>query len=237
MTNASTAANYAVTPQSIEEAWIKAGGPKNVAPLFVALAYQQSSFSTVAQNKKDPGPFGSVGLWQINSAAHPSYFTNGPGSLMTLGGNAAAAVALYKSDGVQPWATVDAPGGGTMQNPILTAWLAGGAKAAYQAAGLNPNGLPSGSSTSPGATAGAGTTETASVGLSGALSSLIPNSILHGTAELIMRTAEIAIGGLLLISAARIVRDALSSSERSPAPSITRAAKAIRRSRDAALGG
>jgi hypothetical protein len=216
--------------QAVYDAWIQAGGPKSVAPLMVALAYQQSGFSPTAVNSSDPGPYGSVGLWQINSAAHPGYFSGGPGDLMTDTGNAAAAVALYNADGVQPWYDVDAPGGGVMENPIITAWQKGGAKAAYAAAGLTASGLPSGDSKSPGLSK-------ASTGTAGALSSIIPSPILHGTAELIMRTTEIALGGLLLMAAGRIVKDAISHSSYGGAPSITRAAQAVKRSTRAATGG
>ena len=85
----------------LETLWIDAGGPKAVAPLMAAIALAESSGNPSALNTTDNGGTQtSVGLWQVSSGTH-SY----PADWTTPQGNAAEAVAKYKSQGLGAWGT------------------------------------------------------------------------------------------------------------------------------------
>lgn len=111
--------------QQLANLWIEAGGDPSVAPVMAALALQQSGGNPGAVNQADPNG-GSWGLWQING---------GNQSLLDPLANAKEAVAMYRSSGFSPWATVNEYNGsvwntsgpvtGTTTNPVIAAWNAG----------------------------------------------------------------------------------------------------------------
>jgi len=85
----------------LETLWTQAGGPKTLAPLMAAIALAESSGNPAALNTTDNGGAQtSVGLWQVSTGTH-SY----PASWTTPQGNAAEAVAKYKSQGLGAWGT------------------------------------------------------------------------------------------------------------------------------------
>lgn len=97
--------------------WIKAGGPKAVAPVAAAIAEAESGLDANQYNPTDNGGTQtSWGLWQVSKGTHASYPNwNDP---LT---NAKYAVAKYKGAGnaFTPWGTYDSGayraflGGGT----------------------------------------------------------------------------------------------------------------------------
>jgi hypothetical protein len=85
----------------LETLWTNAGGSKALAPLMAAIALAESSGNPGALNTTDNGGTQtSVGLWQVSNGTH-SY----PASWTTPAGNAAEAVAKYKSQGLGAWGT------------------------------------------------------------------------------------------------------------------------------------
>ena len=116
-----------ISTQQFEQLWTQNGGDPKVAAVMAALMVQQSGGNPDAVNSSDPGPNGSVGLLQINSAAHADLFAQygGAKGLQDAVNNVKAAVQLYKQDGLSPWSTVNAPNGGTMENPIVSAYQQG----------------------------------------------------------------------------------------------------------------
>lgn len=91
----------AYTYGQLETLWTQAGGPKAVAPLMAAIALAESGGNPGALNLTDNGGTQtSVGLWQVSSGTH-SY----PSGWATPAGNAAEAVAKYKSQGLGAWGT------------------------------------------------------------------------------------------------------------------------------------
>jgi hypothetical protein len=83
----------------LETLWTNAGGPKSLAPLMAAIALAESSGNPGALNTTDNGGTQtSVGLWQVSTGTH-SY----PAAWTTPAGNAAEAVAKYKSQGLGAW--------------------------------------------------------------------------------------------------------------------------------------
>jgi hypothetical protein len=85
----------------LETLWTQAGGPKTLAPLMAAIALAESGGNPAALNKTDNGGTQtSVGLWQVSTGTH-SY----PANWATPQGNAAEAVAKYKSQGLGAWGT------------------------------------------------------------------------------------------------------------------------------------
>lgn len=91
----------------IQQLWIQAGGPPDKATLASAVAEAESSGNpaaidnTSAPSKPEyhePGPGASIeyslGLWQINLLAHPTYTEQ---ALLDPLGNARAAVAISNS--------------------------------------------------------------------------------------------------------------------------------------------
>src|SRR6185437_11657320 len=91
----------AYTYGQLETLWTNAGGPKSLAPLMAAIALAESSGNPSALNKTDNnGTQTSVGLWQVSNGTH-----NYPAAWTTPEGNAAEAVAKYKSQGLGAWGT------------------------------------------------------------------------------------------------------------------------------------
>jgi hypothetical protein len=91
----------AYTYGQLETLWINAGGPKAVAPLMAAIALAESSGNPAALNQTDNGGTQtSVGLWQVSTGTHQY-----PSAWATPAGNAAEAVAKYKSQGLGAWGT------------------------------------------------------------------------------------------------------------------------------------
>jgi len=85
----------------LETLWINAGGSKVLAPLMAAIALAESGGNPGALNTTDNnGTQTSVGLWQVSNGTH-----NYPASWTTPQGNAAEAVAKYKSQGLGAWGT------------------------------------------------------------------------------------------------------------------------------------
>jgi hypothetical protein len=81
------------TYAELEGLWIKAGGPKSLAPTMAAIAEAESGGCSAAFN-----PSGASGLWQI--LGNPF-----PGNAFDPGTNAKMAVAKYKSQGLGAWVT------------------------------------------------------------------------------------------------------------------------------------
>lgn len=77
----------------LEGLWIKAGGPRDKAPLMAAIAEAESGGNSDAHN-----PSGASGLWQI--LGNPF-----PGNPFDPATNARMAVAKYKSQGLGAWVT------------------------------------------------------------------------------------------------------------------------------------
>jgi hypothetical protein len=134
----------AYTYGQLETLWTQAGGPKAVAPLMAAIALAESSGNPGALNTTDNGGTQtSVGLWQVSTGTHQY-----PAAWATPAGNAAEAVAKYKSQGLGAWGTYTSgayqqfykggtpasalpQGGGTQQATLDSAsgvpgWLQGG---------------------------------------------------------------------------------------------------------------
>ena len=87
----------AYTYGQLETLWINAGGPKALAPLMAAIALAESGGNPGALNQTDNGGTQtSVGLWQVSSGTHQY-----PSAWATPAGNAAEAVAKYKSPGAR----------------------------------------------------------------------------------------------------------------------------------------
>lgn len=132
--------------QQLEQLWIQAGGDPKVAPVMAALAIQQSSGDPTANNSpaNNGGKEDSRGLWQINVMANTQYANQNLNDPLT---NAKAAVAMYKSSGLQPWSLVPAnssdPYGQATENPIVSAWnQAGGVNGGQKAAQAALNAAP-----------------------------------------------------------------------------------------------
>jgi hypothetical protein len=80
----------------LEGLWIKAGGPKSLAPLMAAIAEAESGGNSNAYNAS-----GATGLWQILGAVNPADQPN----LRDPAVNAREAVLKYKSQGLDAWTT------------------------------------------------------------------------------------------------------------------------------------
>ena len=124
-----------LTYSQLEEAWIRAGGSRALAPLMAAIALAESSGDPAATNPTDNnGTQTSWGLWQISDGTH-----NMPSpDILTPMGNARAAVAKYQSQGLGAWGTYTSgayrvfyrgnippgqlPQGGGSQPATTTAW-------------------------------------------------------------------------------------------------------------------
>jgi hypothetical protein len=95
-----------LTYAQLEGLWIKAGGPKSVAPVAAAIALAESGGRADALNPNDNGGRqSSFGLWQISNGTHtpPSPHWADPAT------NASLAVAKFKGAGnnFSPWGTYD----------------------------------------------------------------------------------------------------------------------------------
>lgn len=90
----------------MEGYWIKAGGPKELAPVAAAIGEAESGGNTDAINPNDNhGTQSSFGVWQISNGTHtpPSANWADPAT------NASLAVAKFKGAGnnFSPWGTYD----------------------------------------------------------------------------------------------------------------------------------
>jgi cell wall-associated NlpC family hydrolase len=83
--------------KQLEQLWVSAGGNKAVAPLMAAIAMAESGGNPNAYN-----PSGASGLWQILGA--PDNW-HGSTNWMDPAVNARAAVAKYKTQGLDAWTT------------------------------------------------------------------------------------------------------------------------------------
>jgi hypothetical protein len=89
----------------LEELWIRAGGPRALAPLMAAIALAESSGNTTSNNYADNnGTQTSWGLWQISDGTHNWPGTADPNDPLA---NARYAVAKYRSQGLSAWGTYD----------------------------------------------------------------------------------------------------------------------------------
>lgn len=93
-----------LTYGQLEQTWIQAGGNRGLAPLMAAIALAESSGDPEATNPTDNnGTQTSWGLWQISDGTH-----NMPSAdILTPLGNARAAVAKYRTQGLSAWGTYD----------------------------------------------------------------------------------------------------------------------------------
>ena len=85
---------------TLEQLWIRAGGPPNVAKIMAAIALAESGGRVNARNR-DANGTSDYGLWQINS----SHGYNSRKLLTSPTYNAQAAVSVYRSQGLTAWAT------------------------------------------------------------------------------------------------------------------------------------
>jgi Lysozyme like domain len=86
----------------LEGLWVNAGGPSALAPTMAAVALAESGGCSTNENTTDNGGTQtSWGLWQISNGTHSV-----PGPNWSTGaGNAALAVAKWKSQGLGAWGT------------------------------------------------------------------------------------------------------------------------------------
>jgi soluble lytic murein transglycosylase-like protein len=94
----------ALTPAQIAAYAANAGFSGDALNVATAIALAESSGNPYVVGDTNISPGGSVGLWQINLAAHPEYEA---GSLLDPQANANAAYAVYQQSGGQftPWTT------------------------------------------------------------------------------------------------------------------------------------
>jgi Lysozyme like domain/Peptidase family M23 len=84
----------------LQQLWVRAGGPKAIAPIMAAIALAESGGNPGAHaltRQED-----SRGLWQVNVRAHPRF---SHANLYDPAVNAQAAVAVYRSQGLGAWST------------------------------------------------------------------------------------------------------------------------------------
>ena len=93
-----------LTQDQISQLAAAAGFQGSDIQTATAIAQAESSGNPLVTGDLNITPGGSVGLWQINLAAHPNYTA---AELMNPAANAAAAYALYKAAGYKftPWST------------------------------------------------------------------------------------------------------------------------------------
>lgn len=82
----------------LEDLWVRAGGPKRVAPVMAAIGLAESRGRPRAQHRNANGTV-DRGLWQINSS-----HGYGVSSFVPLE-NARQAVSVYHSQGLRAWST------------------------------------------------------------------------------------------------------------------------------------
>jgi hypothetical protein len=93
----------ALTPAQIAQYAANAGFTGSALNTAVAIALAESSGNPTVVGDTNITPGGSVGLWQINLAAHPQYTA---AELQDPQANADAAYAVYQqSGGFTPWTT------------------------------------------------------------------------------------------------------------------------------------
>jgi hypothetical protein len=117
----------------LQALWIQAGGSVALAPLMAAIAEAESSGDPAAQN-----PSGASGLWQIMCPANSQYVPGGCSNVFAAANNAAAAVAIYKAQGLDAWET--------FTNGAYKAFMSNSTSPDYS--GLPGAANPSGSTTS-----------------------------------------------------------------------------------------
>jgi Lysozyme like domain len=106
-----------LTDAQVQQLWIQAGGPQNVAATMSGIAQAESGRQPSNVQKGEPANLTGWGLWQITPTSGISQ--NGKfGNLLDPLNNAKAALSLYKAAGntLQPWAGdpyVASHGGGT----------------------------------------------------------------------------------------------------------------------------
>lgn len=89
---------------TLESLWTEAGGPSSVAPVAAAIAIAESGGNPAAVGPTWNGDAGSIGLWQIQTGAHPQWTV---AQLENPQTNAQAAVSIYQAAGnaFTPWST------------------------------------------------------------------------------------------------------------------------------------
>jgi hypothetical protein len=94
----------ALTPSQIAQYAANAGFSGSALQTAVAIALSESSGNPNVIGDTNLTPGGSVGLWQINLAAHPEYDGS---ELLDPQANADAAYAIYQQAGgtFTPWST------------------------------------------------------------------------------------------------------------------------------------
>lgn len=180
-----TTYNYA----QLEGLWINAGGSTSLAPLMAAIALAESSGNSSAYNPVECSSGSHAeGLWQIcmplNSQYVPGGNANDPAS------NAAAAVAIYKAQGLGAWAT----------------YTSGAYKQFMQGSTTPDTNVPS-SSGIPGAPGYNSTTTTGLIGAAGCLInlSLIGCILTKSEARAIIGGLLLAAGGLIFAAGLAVV--------------------------------
>lgn len=88
------------TAAQLQRLWVEAGGRRAMAPLMAAIARAESSGNPAARN-----PSGASGLWQIMVPENAGYVPGGAGNVFNPHANAAAAVAIERSQGLGAWTT------------------------------------------------------------------------------------------------------------------------------------
>lgn len=94
-----------LTSAQVQQAWIQAGGPANVAKTMAGIAQAESGSQPSNVQKGEPPGLTGWGLWQITPTS--GITQNGKyGNLLDPINNAKAALALYKAAGnsLRPWA-------------------------------------------------------------------------------------------------------------------------------------
>ena len=90
---------------SLEQLWIEAGGPPNVAQTMAAIALAESGGQVGAKGGPNSDGTYDYGLWQINTVNVNSHHWSVASLLGNPEYNAKAAVAIYKSAGFGAWST------------------------------------------------------------------------------------------------------------------------------------
>lgn len=122
-----------LTYAQMEGYWIKAGGPKEAAPVAAAIGEAESGGNTDAINPNDNGGRqSSFGVWQISNGTHtpPSANWADPAT------NASLAVEKFKEAGnsFSPWGTYDSGAYRAYMNGSTTPDMSGGGNPNVQAA-------------------------------------------------------------------------------------------------------
>ena len=102
--------NQQLTYGQVEQLWINAGGSASLAPLMAAIAKAESGLNPTSLNDTPSTGDYSVGLWQINYyngmlASRTRQFGSPQDLLADPAKQAAAAVAIYREQGLGAWST------------------------------------------------------------------------------------------------------------------------------------